>query len=382
MYVGIDVHKDYCYVAELGEKGDKGTRYEIPATIDEIERFASSLPEDSQVVMEACSFWEYIYDRIEPKVKKICLAHPLKTRVIAEARIKTDKIDAETLAKLLRADFLPESYVPPKGIRELRRLARHRINLGRVQTIIKNKVHGLLMRNGINLGLTDVFGKKGLNHLEKLELSAIDRVILTSLLNSYAAINKEIMTVTDHIANTVKENKEIEVLMSIPGIDFYSALIILSEIGDVKRFPNYKTLCAYSGLIPSTHQSGKTKWNGHITKEGNKWLRWILGQAVHQITRRDGKMRDFYLKLMKKKGKSVAKTACARKLLRVIYCMLTRGECYLEGKKQLLETKVSRMNRRAKEYKTPETKDITDRIEEFVISEKLLEFPLTRCDTT
>lgn len=374
MYVGMEIHKNYCCVVGLGEKGDEEVLpyRRIPAAIDEIEKFAGSLPWDSEVVMEASSTWEYIYDRLEPKVRKVCLSHPLKTRAIAEARIKTDKVDALTLAKLLRADFLPESYVPPKEVRELRRLARHRMSLTKIQTFIKNRVHGLLMRNGLNPEFTDIFGKGGLQYLEKLleQLTEVDKLILTSLLKSFKAMNKEILEVTSRIAKVAKGLKDVELVMSVPGIDFYSALIILSEIGDVNRFPSYKKLCAYSGLVPSTHQSGKTRWNGHITKQGNKWLRWILIQVVQHVTKREGgRMRNFYLRLTAKKGKKVARVACARKLLRVIYCMLTRGEKYLEGSEQLLKAKIRKMNKKAaegEEYQTLNTTDMRAFIESLI----------------
>ncbi len=128
------------------------------------------------------------------------------------------------------------------------------------------------------------------------------------------------------IAIVAGEDNDVIILITIPGIDYYGAMIIKNEIGDINRFPSYKELCSFAGLIPKVHQSGDTRWERHITKEGNALLRWILIQVVHQVVRYPRELRKFYFELKKKKGTKIAVVATARKLLRVIYCMLSRKE--------------------------------------------------------
>jgi len=145
------------------------------------------------------------------------------------------------------------------------------------------------------------------------------------------------------------EERGIEMVLSHPSKTRIIAegKIIKNEIGDIERFPGYKELCSFAGLVPRVHLSGNTRWEGHITKEGNALLRWILIQAVHQVVRYPGELRKFYLRLKKQKGTKIAVVATARKLLRVIYCMLTRKENYRYERKALTESKLKRLEKNA-----------------------------------
>ena len=354
MYVGLDVHKKYSWATVLDEDGKKVQEQKFSSTGRELIAFLSSLSPADKVVMEASSTWTHIYDMLVERRIEAILAHPLQTKAIANARIKTDRISAEVLAQLLRADLVPTAYVPSKEIRELRNVTRYRAGLVKLQTQVKNQVHALLARNGIEHEFSDLFGKSGMQFLLDLQSSfnGVDWAVLRSSMSVLVHISAEIERVSDYIASLVREEKNVKLLMTIPGIDFYSAALIVAEIADIKRFQNYKQLCSWAGLVPSVHQSGSVRRFGRITKQGSRWLRWILVQVVQHLVKRPGKLQEFYIRVARAKGSKVARVAAARKLLRIIWCMLSRGEPYREEEEKLTLTKRRRMQKRAKGYST------------------------------
>ena len=345
MYVGIDLHKEVCYATTLDKEGEIIDRKEFKNEREEWVKFVEEMPRDSKVAIEACSYWYPVCDFLEDRGIEVILSHPSKTRIIAEAKIKTDKIDSENLAKLLRADFLPRSYIPSREMRENRELLRLRVQLGKDRTVIKNRIHALLAKNGVKHEFKDLFGGEGMNFLKEIDLPSSQRIGLDVLLRQLESVNKEIELVQKQIARIAKEDEDVKILMTIPGIDYYSAMIIKNEIGEIERFPDYKKLCSFAGLVPRVHQSANTKWEGHITKEGNSLLRWVLIQVAHQVVRYPGELRKFYLELKKRKGTKIAVVATARKLLRVIYCMLSRKENYKYERKALTESKMKRLKK-------------------------------------
>ena len=345
LYVGIDLHKEVCYATTLDKEGEIIDRKEFKNEREEWVKFVEEMPRDSKVAIEACSYWYPVCDFLEDRGIEVILSHPSKTRIIAEAKIKTDKIDSENLAKLLRADFLPRSYIPSREMRENRELLRLRVQLGKDRTVIKNRIHALLAKNGVKHEFKDLFGGEGMNFLKEIDLPSSQRIGLDVLLRQLESVNKEIELVQKQIARIAKEDEDVKILMTIPGIDYYSAMIIKNEIGEIERFPDYKKLCSFAGLVPRVHQSANTKWEGHITKEGNSLLRWVLIQVAHQVVRYPGELRKFYLELKKRKGTKIAVVATARKLLRVIYCMLSRKENYKYERKALTESKMKRLKK-------------------------------------
>jgi transposase len=345
MYMGIDMHKETCYATTLDKEGEIIERREFKNEREAWERFVGEMPRDSKVAIEACSYWYPVCDFLEEWGIEMILTHPSKTRIIAEAKIKTDKIDSEILAKLLRADFLPRSYMPSKEMRENRELLRLRVQLGKDRTVIKNRTHALMAKNGVKHEFSDLFGVEGKNYLRAIELPESQRIALDVLLRQLESVDNEIEYVQKRIAVIANEDRDILLLMTVPGIDYYSAMIIKNEIGELERFPGYKELCSFAGLVPRVHQSANTRWAGHITKEGDALLRWILIQVVHRVVRYPGELRKFYLRLKKEKGTKIAVVATARKLLRVIYCMLSRKESYRYERKALTESKLKRLEK-------------------------------------
>jgi transposase len=272
-----------------------------------------------KVAFEASSPYEYFYDILEDIGCDVSLSHPLKTRLIAEAKIKTDKIDAKILADLLRSDMLPTSYVPPDNIRELRHLSRHRKHLGEHKTRLKNQIYAVLARKNLKCPNKETFSKTGIKWLRSLNHPEIN-----SLLSIYDAVDNEFRTKESEIQIEGGKNEDAKLLVTIPGIGWYSALMIVAEIGDINRFETEEKLYSYAGLIPSTHQTGEHCYNGKITKAGSKNLRWILVEnvRVHIRWAPDTKITRFYERMRKKKPENVAAVATARKMLQAIYWML------------------------------------------------------------
>lgn len=169
-----------------------------------------------------------------------------------------------------------ESYVPKREDRDKRSLVRHRITLSRTKTKLVNKVHSILDKYDYRTELTDIFGKSGIEWLKALssEVTPVDRIILDTSIESIEAINRQIDTVSKEISKYARDNKDVKILLSITGIDIFSAMLISAEIVDVRRFSTPWKLVSYAGLAPSIRESseGKTK-TGKITKQGSPWLR-------------------------------------------------------------------------------------------------------------
>jgi len=320
LYTGLDLHKSFSYITTMNDKGEILGQKKLPSN-GEVVEFLKEFGE-KEVAIEATPSWYWLYDHLEDEGFDVKLSHPLRTKAIASAKVKTDKVDSATLAHLLRSDLLPLSYVPEKPVRLNRELLRYRASLVKMQTRIKNKIHTILAKNNISHDYTDLFGKAGMAFLHSLCLPENYTIALEGYLSVVETVRHEIKSVSKKVQQLAEDDQDSMLLMTIPGVGYYSALLIKSEIGDVKRFPSAKQLCSYAGLVPSTHASGNVCYHGHITKQGSKWLRWILIEAAIHAAKRIGPLRRFYYKVERKKGGKVAKVATARKLLEWIYHMM------------------------------------------------------------
>ena len=323
--IGLDVHKKYSYAAVVDDLGEIVEEVRIENTKQSLEQFASKY-KGAKAVIEATGNYRFIYDVLE-NYMEVKLAHPYKTRIIAEAKIKNDSLDAKMLAHLLRANLIAESYVPPRDVRELRDLTRLRKALIEDRNRLKNRVHAILAKNGI-IDYPNPFTKKGKEFLGNLDLSEIDRELLEINLSIIDKINEKIKRIDEIIQEKAKEDNDAILLTTIPGISYYSALLIKAEIGDINRFPNKFKLVSYAGLCPSIKQSGNKEIKGHITKQGSRMLRWILIQCANVAIRHDEYLRSFYLRIKRRRGHNIAIVATARKMLVCIYFMLKRKEVY------------------------------------------------------
>jgi len=218
-----------------------------------------------------------------------------------------------------------ECYVPPRSLRELRALVRHRASLVRARTTVKNRVHALLDGRGIRCEYSDMFGKRGSEWLRKLELNSLDRLMLNNHLES---LNRQVDETDEMIRGRASVDEDVRLLLSLTGVDVYTALLIRSEIGGIDRFSDYRRLVSWAGLAPSIHQSGTVEYSGGITRQGSRMLRWTMVEVARVAVRRDERMRGFYERVKRRRGDGKAVVAVACKMLKIIWFMLTRREAY------------------------------------------------------
>ena len=219
--------------------------------------------------------------------------------------------------------------MPPKQIVELRETLRYRVSLGRLRAKVKNKVHNILAREGKKSEFKAPFGPRAQLWISHLELQPHNRRELNYHLSLIDNLNNEIVLLGKEVEKYRLIYPEVDLLTSIPGIGIYSGLLILAEIGDISRFPTPQKLAAYSGLISSTYQSGEGCYQGRITKQGSKWLRWILVECTQTSIKKRHRLQRFYLRIKHKRGTQKAMVATARKMLTIIWHLLTKNQYYV-----------------------------------------------------
>jgi transposase len=346
-YVGIDVGKQKCAVAMMDAEGRISDEFSFSNNNEGIGNFISRLCTDDEVVMESTgSVWVNLYDRLEQVHVKVVLANPVETKAIASARIKNDTIDARILAHLLRADLIPSSYVPPYEIREMRYLLRHRASIVKIRTMVKNKIHSVLDRNGIiAAGFSDLFGKAGMEWLSSVQLPPLDRLMLDNHLEHLNSLRRQVETVDRAITSRASKDEYVRLLLSMTGVDVFTALLIRSEIGDISRFSSYKKLISWAGLAPSLHQSGRIEYRGSTTKQGSRMLRWIMVEAARTAVNSDSRLGEFYERVKLRRGSQKAIVAVACKMLKIIWTMLTKRELYESRNQRRYDKKLNSVAR-------------------------------------
>lgn len=327
-YFGLDVHKRYTVFTHVDEGGRLLGQGRVGNDAESLCELLSRSAQPAKVVLEAGGIWPVFTDALEDHAVEVVLAHPLKMRAIASARIKTDRIDSATLAHLLRTDLVPRSYLAPKSLREVREVLRYRVQLVRLRTAIKNRIHALLAMRGLASPVSDLFGRAGRRWLADLELPAVPRRAIDGFLAVLETINVQIRLVETEIRRRVRESPDARRLWTIPGVGRFGALLIWAEIGDVHRFPDARHLVSYAGLAPSVHSSGGRTYHGRITKQGSPLLRWILVEAAVAASRQEGELRERYRRIAARKGPNTARVALARHLLTIVYHVLGDGVPY------------------------------------------------------
>jgi transposase len=280
--------------------------------------------------MEPVSQWYYYADLIENMDVDVHLAHPMRVKAIAAARVKTDKIDAGVLCDLLRGDLLPEAYFSSVDVRSWKEQCRFRASLLTLRTQVKNKIHAILFKHALKHNFSNLFGKGGRAWLESLKLNEPFKTNLDKYLFLADQFTELISQSEQTIQSTVTNNPQANLLISIPGISYCSALTIMGEIGDINRFNSAKKLQGYAGLVPSTYSSGDKQIHGRITKQGSKWLRWIMIEAAYHQERckRIPGFGSYYVSMKKRRGTKTAAVATARKLLAVVWRLLKDNRPY------------------------------------------------------
>lgn len=346
-FIGLDVHRDFCEVA-ISEGGKARPAGRIAARPDELELFAKSLGGDDRVVLEATGNALAIARILEPHVAEVVLAHPKKLRAICEAKVKSDKLDARTLAELLAADLVPRVWVGDERTRLLRRLISRRRQLVKQRTATKNAISAVLMRNlKARPPCSDLFGCAGRRWLAELELPVDERQTVDASLRQLDFLGEELALVDRAIAEQALASPEIRRLMTIPGVDVTTAATLIGVIGDVRRFPTPGRLVGYLGLHPRLRQSGTAPArHGRTSKEGSAAARHVLVEAAWSAAKAPGPLRAFAERTAARRGRNVATVAVARKLCVLAWHLLTREEDYTFQRPSLVRRKLRRLELR------------------------------------
>lgn len=334
-YVGLDIHKKYCISAVMDKEGKMIDRKRIESKPQALKQYFGMLKEPCHVAMEACYNWGYFLDILEDVTEEISLAHPLKTRLIAEARIKTDDIDAKVLADLLRTNLLPLAYIPGNETRRVKNFLRYRSGLAALSTQIKNKIHALLDQHEFAeketlAAMTDIFGKKARSLLTEISLPGQDTHILKSWMSLWEHIHQEMLKADVWIRHHVKEDLISSLLITIPGIGAQFALLVRYEIDQIERFKSAKKLVSYAGLAPSTYSSGGKTRHGGITKQGNKWLRWAFIEAAQKAPFTSPYFKQYYERIKERSGWDRSRVATARKIAEAVFGVMKNQKPYQE----------------------------------------------------
>ena len=342
--IALDVHRDFCEVA-IKDGGGVRSAGRLKTSAEELERFARSLGPDDQVALEATGPALRIMRLIEPHVGRVAIANTRKLRAIAEAKVKTDRLDARTLCELLAAGFLPEVWGPGEETRALRRRVARRAALVRQRTRAKNELHAVLARNlKEKPPMSDVFGVRGRAWLEALSLPADERETVAGCLRQVNFLDREVAEAERALARSALESAEIRRLMSVPGVNLVSAATFWATVGDIRRFETPRKLVSYVGLDPRVRQSGEAPArHGHISKQGSPQARHVLCEAAWIVVRTPGPLRAFYERLRARRGAQVALVATARKLCVLFWHLLTRAEDYAFGRPSLTRHKLRRL---------------------------------------
>jgi transposase len=349
MYVGVDVHKRVCRAAMVNDVGavvDAFSFRNAPRGIEDLVMRGEAFRDRVVVAVEStANLWIQLYDSLEERGIRVVLSNPYTTRLIAEARIKTDTVDARILAQLVRADMLPLCYVPGKTQRERRQFIRHRVTRVKMRTGVKNRIHTLLDRHGLRCPYKTLFSKRGVEWLRGLRLGVTDDAVLRSDLAVLEALDGQITSMEAKIAAVAVTDGRVKLLMTMPGLGYFAASLLVVEICDINRFRSDRRLVSWAGLAPGVHQSGDTTYGGRITKQGNTLVRWVLVEAARNACRYDARFRAFYARYSRRHGGQKAVVAVAHEMLRIVWFMLSRGEPYRGGRTGLSERKLKRLER-------------------------------------
>jgi len=333
-FIGVDLHKQIISVCVLVRAGDqrqvmarRTLRCDQPEQIQAY--FVGWAP--FQVVVEATSSYEWFVQLLEPFAQRIVLAHPKKLRIIAESTKKTDKLDAQVLAEFLSLDMIPSAHRPSPRLREYRALVRQRQYVQRRITSLKNRLRHLLSH--YNADVKHLFSQEGQTYLDQLAISAADRFVVEQLREAWRFFDGQLVAIDKQLRQfarsaPVAEREARQVLESIPCVGPVTIDVVLSELGDVRRFRSQKQVAAYAGLAPGIRESAGRGKQLSITKEGSGLLRWVLIETSWRLVMKTRRWGLLYEKLKQRIGSKKAIVAIARRLLCVMVALLRSGQAY------------------------------------------------------
>lgn len=331
LHTGLDIHKRYSVAVTLNGRGERVRQarldHDHPGVFAD---YFSSLPEPSEVLLEACWNWGTVYDQLEAieAVSALFVSHPAKNRIIADAQIKTDKVDAAALGTLLRGRFFAPVHVPTGEVRARKNVLRRRLWLARVRTMVRNRIHALLDRHPTleRPQFKDLFCKKALAWMRRVPLAAPDRELLDQELAVLELLNGQITALEKNIAADNARRPMARRLQTLPGVGPILAAVMALEIDTIDRFRSAPKLCAYAGLVPSTYSSGGKTSHGRMLRFCNRWLKWAFIEAAWVAVGCSDYFGHHYRRHRARgKGANEAIAITARRMATIAWQMLAQG---------------------------------------------------------
>lgn len=323
-YVGIDFHRRRSVIVRMSAQGE---RLAVVRIDNESAALAAAIAEagpEPEVVIEATYGWYWAVDLLQSLGARVHLANPNALNW-GDRRVKNDVADATDLADMLRMGRLPEAWIAPPAIRELRELVRYRAKLVQLRTGLKAQVHAVMAKEGVLPTVGDMFCKAGQRQLDQLGLADVYDARVRSLRELISVYDHQIEALDKTLHEHLRHDRGYQAVQAINGVGRTIAAILVAEIGDVHRFDSPKQLCSWAGLTPKHHESDTKTRRGAITKQGSRLLRWAL---IEGMARYHGgpHLAASYTAIAKRRGTNKARVAIARKTLTLVYYGLRDGE--------------------------------------------------------
>jgi transposase len=330
-YVALDIHKHYCVIAGVDREGRVLLQ---PVRVEHADLegwLKKNLDSTDDVVLESTTNAWHVYDLLAPLAERVVVANPIRVKQIAQARVKTDIRDTLILARLLAANLVPEVWVPPVHVREMRQLLSQRRQLVETHTQIVNRMHSVAHRHHLQHERGKRFNEKTTAWQKDKRLSKVEQFQLELERENQTYIEKQIGRIGKEVAKMSHQKlwaESMTYLMQLPGFGVITGMTVLAAIGEIQRFESARHLASYSGLTPGLEQSG-TKYNEKgITKEGRKELRWALVEVAQRAVKSDPHWKVRFQALQKRMHRNQAIVAVARQLLELVWYVLSRRQPY------------------------------------------------------
>jgi len=330
-YIALDIHKHYCVVAGVNRDGRvvlQAVRVEHADLEDWLKKH---LLLTDHVVFESTTNAWHVYDLLVPLVERVVVANPIKVKQIAQARVKTDVRDTLILARLLAANLVPDVWVPPAHVREMRQLLSQRRQLVETHTQIVNRMHSVAHRHHLTHKRGKRFNEQNTAWQKDKRLSNVEQFQLELEMENRAYIEKQISRIGKEVAKMSHRNpwaQDMTYLMQLPGFGVITGMTVLAAIGEIQRFESAKKLASYSGLTGGLDQSGTKLVQKGITKEGRKELRWAMVEVAQRAVKSDPRWTRKLQELHRHMHRNQAIVAIARQLLELVWHVLTRRQPY------------------------------------------------------
>ena len=344
-YLAVDLHKHYAMVGGVNAQQVvvlQPRRLELEAWPNWAKK--NLRPSDALVIEATTNAWDF-YDETQPYVGRMVVANAMKVKLIAQTRVKTDKRDTLVLASLLAANLIPEVWVPPLEVRELRGLVAHRRQLVKRRTMVKNRLHSLLHRHHLLPPEGDPFAAHNRAWWTELKVTPTEKLHLKHDLAALQQMDEQITEAEAEVERLSTESpwrEQIIYLLQLPGLGVLTAMVLLGAIGDITRFETAKQLVGYAGLGASVHSSGQTHRTGRITKQGRKDMRWVLVEAAWVAVQKYPHWQALHERLSRRMHPNQAVVAVARHLLIAVWHVLTDQAADKHADPKLIATKIMR----------------------------------------